>query len=226
MQCWIKIKRRKKENLYIIMCFCVMWVCVMRLFSEEIELIMYVFVCRCIRCLSNVTVIIYFKQYTTDLSSRLSRRDMLYSFRYSKVHKRIRNLKFCCIKLLDATIYQWQFDNFCKSIAAKYSKYGELVTLEENISNHLIKWINDRNIRYKLEKFSCLKLYRYYDLRVKRILTICEHSFLVFIKLFSREVSKREDTTLNLATSLLSLMIWLIHFRVWQLERVFVWYLI
>ena len=98
-----KNKRRKKENLYIIMCFCVMWVCVMRLFSEEIELIMYVFVCRCIRCLSNVTVIIYFKQYTTDLSSRLSRRDMLYSFRYSKVHKRIRNLKFCCIKLLDAT---------------------------------------------------------------------------------------------------------------------------
>lgn len=59
-----------------------------RLFSEEIELIMYVFVCVCIRCLSNVTVIIYLKQYTTDLSSRLSRRDMLYSSRYSKVYKK------------------------------------------------------------------------------------------------------------------------------------------
>ena len=91
---------------------------------------------------------------------------------------------------------------------------------------HIIICINNKNIRYQLEKFSCLKLYRYYDLRVKRILTICEHSFLVFIKLFSREVSKREERTLNLATSLLSLMIWLIHFRVWQLERVFVWYLI
>ena len=52
-------------------------------------------------------------------------------------------------------------------------------------------------------------------------------TFFSYLKTkFSREVTKREERTLNLATSLLSLMIWLICFRVEQLWRVFVWYLI
>ena len=88
MQCWIKIKGERKR-IYILLCVSVLCeFCVVRLFSEEIELIMYAFVCVCVRYLSNVTVIIYLKQYTTDLSSRLCRRDMLYSSRYSKVYKK------------------------------------------------------------------------------------------------------------------------------------------